>query len=163
MASRWIMGCVWFMHVYRKIELGYWWEHNDVKKNKTKQIKNKFVEWKVFVDAAGGVRVPIWKIHFSVQFWGFPNCLDVVKGVVLVSPCSDDWVQSTYSFFKTKTFHSRLSFTVIFMDIVASQTSSCTAARLTPKWHRWVTLSRSDFFLGWCRKRLVLTSALTGP
>ena len=38
------MGCDWFMHVYRKIELGYWWEHDDVKKNKTKQIKNKFVE-----------------------------------------------------------------------------------------------------------------------
>ena len=26
------MGCVWFMHVYRKIELGYWWEQNDEKK-----------------------------------------------------------------------------------------------------------------------------------
>lgn len=23
---------VWFMHVYRKIELGYWWEQNDEKK-----------------------------------------------------------------------------------------------------------------------------------
>ena len=34
------MGCVWFMHVYRKIELGYWWEHDDVKK-KTKQNKSK--------------------------------------------------------------------------------------------------------------------------
>ena len=39
------MGCVWVMHVYREIELGYWWEHDEVKKkNKTKQIKNKFVE-----------------------------------------------------------------------------------------------------------------------
>ena len=155
------MGCVWVMHIYREIELGYWWEHDEVKK-KTKQIKNKFVEWKVFVDAAGGVRVPIWKIHFSVQFWGFPNCLDVVKGYVLLSPCLED-CSPKQSFFKTKTFRSRLSFTVIFMDIAASQTSSCTAARLTPKWHRWVTLSRSDFFLGWCRKRLVLTSASTGP
>lgn len=26
------MGCVWFMYVYRKIELGYWWKHDDVKK-----------------------------------------------------------------------------------------------------------------------------------
>ena len=116
-----------------------------------------FLKWKAFVDAEG-IRVPIWK----KKFWGFPNCPDVVKGHVSLSPCSED-CSPKQSFFKTKTCHSRLSFTVIFMDIAASQTSSCTAARLTPKWHRWVTLSMSDFFLGWCRKRLVLTSALTGP
>lgn len=143
-----------------RLLVGTWWREKKTKQNKS---KINLLNEKCSLVQRGGVRVPIWKIHFSVQFWGFPNCLDVVKGVVLVSPCSDDWVQSTYSFFKTKTFHSRLSFTVIFMDIAASQTSSCTAARLTPKWHRWVTLSRSDFFLGWCPKRLVLTSASTGP
>lgn len=151
------MGCVWCMHVYRKIELGYWWEQNDEKKKTKMNLLNEKCSL-----IQRGVRVPIWKIHFSVQFWGFPNCPDVVKGHVLLSPYSKD-CSPKQSFFKTKTFHSRLSFTVIFMDIVESQTSSCTAARLTPKWHRWVTLSRSDFFLGWCPKRLVLTSASTGP
>lgn len=145
------MGCVWCMHVYRKIELGYWWEQNDEKKKTKMNLLNEKCSL-----IQRGVRVPIWKIHFSVQFWGFPNCPDVVKGHVLLSPCSED-CGPKQSFFKTKTFRSRLSFTVIFMDIAASQTSSCTAARLTPKWHRWVTLSRSDFFLGWCPKRLVLT------
>ena len=145
------MGCVWFMYVYRKIELGYWWKHDDVKKkflNEKCSLMLRALEY-------------LFERYIFCAVWGFPNCPDVVKGHVLLSPCSED-CSPKQSFFKTKTFHSRLSFTVIFMDIAASQTSSCTAARLTPKWHRWATLSRSDFFLGWCRKRLVLTSASTG-
>ena len=54
------MGCVWFMHVYRKIELGYWWEHDDLKK-KTKQNKSKInlLNEKCSLLQRGGVRVPI--------------------------------------------------------------------------------------------------------
>ena len=41
-AIRGIVGCVWLY--LQKMELRYWWEYGEEKKN------NKFVEWKALVD-----------------------------------------------------------------------------------------------------------------
>lgn len=48
------MGCVWCMHVYRKIELGYWWEQNDEKKKTKMNLLNEKCSL-----IQRGVRVPI--------------------------------------------------------------------------------------------------------
>ena len=56
-----------------KIELRYRWEHGN-EKNKT-----NLVEWKAFVDKLW-IKSADSREIFDLEFWGFPDCLDVGKG-----------------------------------------------------------------------------------